>query len=68
MIGRFAPATTPPVLNGKEQKLIDSPFGVAIFEPRRAQSPQRFKKVFLRALSVLCGKFGVQFIQPHYKG
>jgi hypothetical protein len=41
---------------------------VANFEPPRAQSPQRLKKVFLRVLSVLCGKFGVQLIQPHYKG
>jgi hypothetical protein len=34
------------------------PFGVVIFEPQRAQSPQRLKTFFLRVLRVLCGKFG----------
>jgi hypothetical protein len=31
---------------------------VAIFEPQSARSSQRSKKNFLRALSVLCGKWG----------
>jgi hypothetical protein len=44
---------------GIAQSWIVSPFVVAIIEPLRAQSPQRFKKAFFRVLGGLCGKFGM---------